>query len=212
MQHESGAEAARVTDSRLGRTVQVNEEIKQVIRVSFQVNLMALNAILLARRAGGAAMGFRVLSTELREFIRELQATMLRLQEVTGEAVRGVTEDTRQGRVQGLLQRARSMTDPGAPAAATLQSVLRGRAEADVERRRDLARTMAALGSHVQDAARLGEFGAILARTAKIEAVYGGKFAPSLTQVAVDFDETIRDILESMQTLGRLHVSAEAAA
>ena len=43
----------KVPDSGLARAVALNEEIKRVIGVAFKANLMALNAILLAKRAGG---------------------------------------------------------------------------------------------------------------------------------------------------------------
>lgn len=150
-------------------------------------------------------MGFRVLSTELRQFIRDLQETMSRLQSITNDAVRGVTEETRQGRVQGLLQRTMRLVDARCLGARPLEAVLRARADEAASRQGSMVTTMRSLGATVADAAQLGEFGAILARTAKIEAVYGGQFAPSLTQVALEFDGTIKEILQSMDVLRRLH-------
>jgi len=47
------------------RIVHINEEIKRVVGVSVKINIMALNAIFLAKRAGTAALGFGVLSNEL---------------------------------------------------------------------------------------------------------------------------------------------------
>jgi hypothetical protein len=43
----------------LARIVRVNEEIKAIVSTAFRINLMALNAIFLAKRAGNAALGFR---------------------------------------------------------------------------------------------------------------------------------------------------------
>ena len=42
------------------RIVRINEEIKRVVSVAFKINIMALNAIFLAKRAGTAARGFGV--------------------------------------------------------------------------------------------------------------------------------------------------------
>lgn len=52
------------------RIVRINEEIKRVVSVAFKINIMALNAIFLAKRAGNAALGFGVLSNELRVFFQ----------------------------------------------------------------------------------------------------------------------------------------------
>ena len=52
--------------SELTCIVRVNEEIKSIVATAFRINLMALNAIFLAKRAGNAALGFGVLSNELR--------------------------------------------------------------------------------------------------------------------------------------------------
>lgn len=46
--------------SELTCIVRVNEEIKSIVATAFRINLMALNAIFLAKRAGNAALGFGV--------------------------------------------------------------------------------------------------------------------------------------------------------
>ena len=61
------------------RIVRINEEIKRVVSVSFKINIMALNAIFLAKRAGTAALGFGVLSNELRVFSQDLRDSMTAL-------------------------------------------------------------------------------------------------------------------------------------
>ena len=58
------------------RIVRINEQIKRVVGVSFKINIMALNAIFLAKRAGTAALGFGVLSNELRIFSQDLRDFM----------------------------------------------------------------------------------------------------------------------------------------
>ena len=56
----SSSEAGR----ELRRIVRINEEIKSVVSTAFKINLMAMNAIFLAKRAGQSALGFGVLSNE----------------------------------------------------------------------------------------------------------------------------------------------------
>jgi hypothetical protein len=64
---------------------------------------------------------------------------------------------------------------------------------------------MAALNrrlSHlIADTAQLVELGSVLARSAKIEAAYGGGFSASLMQVSSDFERTIGEIQRSFESL-----------
>ena len=75
------AGALQDTGGELRRIVRINEEIKIVVSVAFKINIMALNAIFLAKRAGTAALGFGVLSNELRVFSKDLRTCM---QSLTG--------------------------------------------------------------------------------------------------------------------------------
>ena len=54
------------SSSELAGFVRLNEGIKGVVLIAFQINIMALNAILLSHRAGEVALGFGVISKELR--------------------------------------------------------------------------------------------------------------------------------------------------
>ena len=53
----------------------------------------------------------------------------------------------------------------------------------------------------ISDTAQLVELGSVLARSAKIEAAYGGAFSVSLMQVSSDFETTIGDIQRSFENL-----------
>lgn len=198
-----------MTDSKapasgLVRAVALNEEIKRVIGVAFRANLMALNAILLAKRAGSAATGFRVLSTELREFIAQLQETMIRLRGQTQDMVRAVTEEVRQNQVgRSLRQTAEALVKTRSPHPDALDAVLLSRARVEALRLQRFETIDRSLRATLGDAADLSQFGAVLARTAKIEAVYGGEFSKSLTEVALDFDAIIQDIIASIDSLRR---------
>lgn len=76
-------ESTRDTGRELRRIVHINEEIKSVVATAFKINLMAMNAIFLAKRAGQTALGFGVLSNELRRFATDLQKQMSLLREMT---------------------------------------------------------------------------------------------------------------------------------
>lgn len=194
----------------LMQTVAVNEEIKRVVRTAFGVNLMALNAIFLARRAGPSALGFRVLSGELRDFIQQLQQTMEQLRALTAEIVRGVTEDASRSRIEETLAHTRALLRDEAHAGmASLDRALAGQAKDALRRRCALAHTRRALVQTLMEAETLAQFGAVLARTSRIEAAYGGSHASSLSQVAVEFGATVQEIIGSIETLKRHAREAE---
>ncbi|HMM71224.1 MAG TPA: chemotaxis protein, partial [Rhodocyclaceae bacterium] len=67
---QAGGQSAR--ESALRTIVRINEQIKAVIGDAFRVRMMSLNALILAKRAGQSAVGFGVLSNELRGFASEL--------------------------------------------------------------------------------------------------------------------------------------------
>ncbi|HOI51537.1 MAG TPA: chemotaxis protein, partial [Azonexus sp.] len=75
----------------LRRIVRINEEVKAVVAVAFRINLMALNAIFLAKRAGINARGFGVLSNELRVFSQDLRTQMQTLTAHIHAGVRDVS-------------------------------------------------------------------------------------------------------------------------
>ena len=92
----------------LRRIVRINEEIKSVVATAFKINLMAMNAIFLAKRAGQTALGFGVLSNELRRFATDLQQQMTVLREMTYGSVATVTGMVKQTQLNRVLERARA--------------------------------------------------------------------------------------------------------
>lgn len=187
---------SRRDGSGLVRVMGINERIKGIAATAFQVNIMALNAILLARRAGRMALGFSVLSNELRDFIRRIDGAMARLSELTQETVRDVSQQARQGQIQRSLMSAQiQLARHDRASAGALPQVLASRtrlAGLGTERAATLKKSML---STLEDAWHLGQHGQVLARTARIEATYGGEFAGALTQVALDFDASINEII-----------------
>ena len=192
----SSAEAGR----ELRRIVRINEEIKSVVSTAFKINLMAMNAIFLAKRAGQSALGFGVLSNELRRFASDLQQQMAALREATYGSVATVTALLKQSRISRLLERAR--IEAQGEGKALIQNLANRRDESTLAQSDE---QMAALNrrlSHmIADTAQLVELGSVLARSAKIEAAYGGAFSVSLMQVSSDFETTIGDIQRSFENL-----------
>jgi hypothetical protein len=188
----------------LRRIVRVNEEVKRVVATAFKINLMAMNAIFLAKRAGQSALGFGVLSNELRQFAMDLQQQMGGLREMTYGSVTTLTSLVNQTRLTRTLERI--LRECTGPALAQVQQHLRERhADTSFNRRHEIDMLRRRLEQMIADTSRLVELGSVLARSAKIEAAYGGGFSASLMQVSSDFERTISEIQNSLAALTKHH-------
>lgn len=179
--------------------VLINEEIKRVVAVSVKINIMALNAIFLAKRAGAAALGFGVLSNELRVFSQDLRRCMASLDGLIHVCVNQVSVGLKEVRLGRLLGEAAKL----APRQSAVAGVLRGHGQANERRAAALAALCRQLKSALEDAFRMVELGSVLAKSAKIEAAYGQSFAPSLAQVSGEFDGVVEEIRRSLELLRR---------
>lgn len=180
------------------RIVRINEEIKSVVGVAFKINIMALNAIFLAKRAGTAARGFGVLSNELRVFSQDLRDGMSSLTSLIHGCVTEVSLVLQDIRHTALLRRAVELSPGGYG-----RDVLAAR-EVENERHAErLARLRKQLRGALDDAFRMVELGGVLAKSAKIEAAYGQSFAVPLSQVSGEFDGVVEEIRTSLEALRR---------
>jgi methyl-accepting chemotaxis protein len=181
------------------RIVRINEQIKRVVGVSCKINIMALNAIFLAKRAGSAALGFGVLSNELRVFSHELRNCMEKLTGLIHDCVNEVSVSLRNSRQERLL----GAVGAGGAAAPLLGRVLQRRAAEGEEQARRLSSLRRQLRRALDDAFQMVELGGVLAKSAKIEAAYGQSFAPSLAQVSGEFDGIVEEIRSALEALRR---------
>lgn len=190
------------TGRELRRIVRANEEIKKVVATAARIGLMAMNAIFLAKRAGQSALGFGVLSNELRRFALDLQKQMGLLREMTYGSVATVTALVKQAQVNRLLERTRQ--ESGGAGHGVIDEHMRNRHGTGLMRQREqIAALHRRLSQTIADTTQLVELGSVLARSAKIEAAYGGPFAAALMQVSSDFERTIGEIQRSLESLAR---------
>ena len=152
----------------LAGIVRVNEEIKAIVATAFRINLMALNAIFLAKRAGNAALGFGVLSNELRRFAQDLTRHMSSLRDMTSGSVGSVTGVVQQQRNSAILAEAIRQSGDGVPGVREARK--RGAARL-AEQQAKLRALDLRLRAAVEETQQLVELGGVLARSAKIEAV-----------------------------------------
>lgn len=190
------------TGRELRRIVRTNEEIKTVVTRASRINLMAMNAIFLAKRAGQSALGFGVLSNELRRFAMDLQKQMTQLREMTYGSVGSVTALVKQSRLNRVLERTRK--ESTGIGRSLIEESMRGRhGIAHARQREQIAALNRRLTQMIADTTQLVELGSVLARSAKIEAAYGGPFSIALMQVSSDFERTIGEIQRSLESLSK---------
>ncbi len=180
------------------RIVRINEQIKVVVGVSFKINIMALNAIFLAKRAGTAALGFGVLSNELRVFSQDLRTCMESLTTLIHDCVNEVSVVLQDIRHTRLLREAAEIA-PDSRAA----KVLAAREAENEKHDQQLASLRKQLKRALEDAFQMVELGGVLAKSAKIEAAYGQTFAVPLAQVSGEFDGIVEEIRSSLESLRR---------
>ena len=192
------------------RIVRINEEIKSVVGVAFKINIMALNAIFLAKRAGTAARGFGVLSNELRIFSQDLHDGMSALTSMIHNCVTEVSFVLQDIRHTALLRQAVKQST-----LASGPQVLAARELENDRHAESLARLRKQLRGAIDDAFRMVELGGVLAKSAKIEAAYGQSFSTStqvrwgqsfaqpLAQVSGEFDGVVEEIRASLESLRR---------
>lgn len=179
--------------------VEITECVKAVVWAAHRINLLALNAMLLSRRAGEAAVGFGVVSNELRGFSQLLSQQMHKLQEVSFESLENVSAALKRGHLQQLLQRAQAQLDGNEQGQVAVALANQHRQDQAFEGR--MASQRQRLGGYLEDANQHCLYGDVIARFAKIEAAYGGAFHRQLAEIAFDFTELVAGVLPQMNRL-----------
>ncbi|MCW5620427.1 MAG: hypothetical protein KIS79_04900 [Burkholderiales bacterium] len=181
----------------LEQVVLVNEDIKQVVRNAFRINLMALNAILMARRAGSAA-GFGIVAREMRELSEALVHSMRTLRALSDELLYAVTYVMRHARIEHVLARAATQSTR---AQGNLREVLRATAARRIDLERHVAGQCAALATDLRSAVGISRVADSLAHMAKIEASWASDHRAGLDTVSEELASSLRGILPLLQAL-----------
>lgn len=176
--------------------VKQHQSIKRVVLLAHQVNLLALNALILVKQSNGRAAGFGVVSTELLSFSSELSKQMAILEGLALTSVRSVSEDTKQGRSRALLARAQKS---GAPLDAIIEAVQRRQRNI----RSNVQTVFIQIRSAIEDAELLCRTAQIIASTAKIQAAWSLGQVEQLMALALSFEDYANRSLFELNQLGR---------
>ncbi|WP_373976630.1 hypothetical protein NT239_07820 [Chitinibacter sp. SCUT-21] len=180
----------------LRQSVLIHEEVKVVIRNCFEINLMGLNAILLAKKAGESARGFGVISSELRLLSIELQTAMQHLSELTQELLAAATQRLQAERRLLRLADASSYSDH-------IRAILEPAMQQAQNRLANLVPS-SRFDECLTDANRACTFGLVLARAARIESAYSGQMRSVLAELSETFAQKIEAILPRLDSLQRI--------
>ncbi|MFO1387689.1 hypothetical protein [Cellvibrio sp.] len=174
----------------------INEDIKSVVLLARNINLLALNAILLARKAGNVASGFGVISDELRIFSKTLTMNMEALMYLSYESIQTISLHQRHLRMNALMTRATEQLNDS----SYIDFLLAAKKQA-LSLSTNTLQVYERLQILLQDADDTSRFGSVISRSLKIEATYGGDFSQMLSQIAADFSLFIDAIPEVIDRL-----------
>lgn len=175
-----------------------NEEIKSIVRVAENISLISVNAILVARQAGGNAVGFGVVARELRMSSERMAAAMLGLSSLIGRLVTATARSRSQTRRLNSLKATGRCSQQALAAIFAAgqrsQTALSAMAKGTAVMRHDLLGVIGRTGKQCA-------VGMVIARSATIEAAYGGAMQAVLRQIAVDVETSIGDLSTHIHTL-----------
>ena len=184
--------------SDLALSVSINHGLKQVIDISHQINLVAMNAILVAKRAGQQSSGFKVVAMELRVFSQKMEEMMSRLGEMIFHLVKRIADLRKLQRNVHLLG---SAIKKSAAAAMQLEQSFQLKNEQYAHLSERVNQEWEKLESEVKRSLNLCSSGAMLSHNARIEAAYGGTMLADMQQVAGRIEEIMNPTISYLKQL-----------
>ncbi len=184
--------------SDLALSVSINHGLKQVIEISHQINLVAMNAILVAKRAGQQSSGFKVVAMELRVFSQKMEEMMARLGEMIFRLVKRIADLRKLQKNLSLL----GTTMKKSPRAAEqLHASHSLKSDQFQQLQEAVEQEWQSLESEVKRSLNLCSSGAMLSHNARIEAAYGGTMLADMQQVAGRIEEIMNLTISYLKQL-----------
>jgi methyl-accepting chemotaxis protein len=191
VQYDAAAHLAR-----LELTLVICEDIKLIIEIPFKTNLIAVNAMLITRRAGVKSRGFSIIALELRLLSGRLRELMNEVSKTITMMIYDVTILCKAQRMMGYLQRA-LVGDQYAIIAPAIS-----RKQTDMNKlNHGIEQGLSSLLWTLESAYEYCKTSEALSRNAKIEAAYGQELSDELKLVAERIETTMDEITASLQTL-----------
>jgi hypothetical protein len=179
----------------------VNEAIKQAISASENIGLIAVNANLVAGRAGNRAAGFCIVAGELRRFSDSMAKTMQGWSSLIYALVRETARSRNQSRLLHKLQEAGRGSSKAQQAIAAACERSQNELAQTNERNSDRVIELQGLMQRTEKTRVMGE---VIARSAMIESAYGGAMRPVLAQIATSIDAGIGKLTAHSRNVGHM--------
>lgn len=187
----------RTGETPLERVVAVYEGAKAILSDSHHVNLRALDAMVRSLRVGAELRGFAEVSTQMRQWSRELHAAVQQVTGFSAEQVSMVSAFEKRRRLIKLLAAASEE-----PAAQRLLAQTLAQAKLETEYTETaLKKLKRSVRSSLEDLQQLGLMACVLSTSAQIEAAAGGSSADDLTLVSRDFAQRSEKVTENIRQM-----------
>lgn len=179
------------------RVAALNEAAKELIARSYQVNLLALDAMVQSKRGGSNLRGFDEVSSQMRRWSRDLHVELERLAALSRQVVGEVSMTSKEGHLLRLLQRATEQSANGA-----VTRTFTERRAVQLEREQTLMHLWRKVMDALGDLDQLGMMAVVLSRSAMIEASSGAaEQRAQLGHVSQEFyrnSETVVNVLKTV--------------
>lgn len=182
--------------ARLELTLVICEDIKLIIEIPFKTNFIAINAMLITRRAGIKSRGFSIIALELRLLSGKLRELMNKVSKIIAMMIYDVTILCKSQRMMGYLQRA-LVGDQY----AIIDSAISHKQAGMNTLNKGIEEGLSSLLSTLENAYELCRTSEEFSRNAKIEAAYGQELSGELKLVAERIETTMDEITASLQML-----------
>ncbi|MCE9572673.1 MAG: hypothetical protein K8W52_05910 [Deltaproteobacteria bacterium] len=183
----------------LGRAVEISEDLKRLGIDAFLMRLEATNAIIRTRSRGVNVPGFEAVAEQMGHLSRDLSACVAQLRVRIVPWIRAVSAGLSLERELGTL----ALAAAAAPHAQAMITAVMRPLEAERLSRDDAERARRELAASLDDARDLAATGCVVARTAKLEATYGGALADALAETAAAFTTLADAVDEAVRSIAR---------
>jgi hypothetical protein len=182
----------------LNHAVSINEDLKRVIAMSREINVVAINALLISKRAGDQSAGFRVVALELRAFSEKICDVMDHLGQLIFRLVRRTAELLKQEKSLALLlQTADKCQDVPEALLRHVQHLKDLHDQVQLAKEKEWQQ----LVLEVQRSLPLCRSAAMLSNNGRIEAAYGNKMLDEMLQISRQIDDAISQIIDQLKHL-----------
>lgn len=185
-------------DNDLKRIAAVSDQIRLLGRQAFLMQLHATNAMVSTRSTGASVPGFEVVAQQMRELSHALSACLGALRGAMAHWLQAASQRSAHERSVAMVALAVEGSAAGARVAKPILARLR-----NAEASRAGVAALRAFTAVLEEARQLAATGCIIARTAKLEATYGGAIADQLGDSAKAFTELADSVDDSVRTIAR---------